>query len=76
MSHPERKPAKETVLAMAAALQTTLAEAESLLRLAGYALSPSMETDIVWRNCFVHGVHCLPEVRALLTQFVPPSRLS
>ena len=71
MSHPERKPAKETVLAMAAALRMTLEEAESLLRLAGYAFSPSMETDIVWRNCFVHGVHSLSEVRSLLTQFVP-----
>ena len=76
MSHPERKPAKDTVLAMAVALRMTLSEAESLLRLAGYALSPSMETDIVWRNCFVHGVHSLPEVHSLLAQFVPPSRLS
>lgn len=74
MSHPERKPAKETVLAMAAALRMTLAEAESLLRLAGYSLSPAIGADIVWRNCFVHGVYGLPEVRSLLAQFAPSSR--
>lgn len=74
MSHSERKPAKETVLAMAAALRMTLAEAESFLRLAGYSLSPAIDSDIVWRNCFVHRLYGLSDIRSLLAQFAPSSR--
>lgn len=69
MSFPDRHPSKETVLAMAAALKMPLADAESLLRLAGYALSDSIPSDLVWRACFAGGVHHLPQIRQLLAEF-------
>lgn len=69
MSFPDRHPSKDTVLAMAAALKMPLADAESLLRLAGYALSDSIPSDLVWRACFAGGVHHLPQIRQLLAEF-------
>lgn len=69
ISFPDRHPSKDTVLAMAAALKMPLADAESLLRLAGYALSDSISSDLVWRACFVGGVHYLPQIRQLLAEF-------
>ena len=69
MSFPDRHPSKETVLAMAAALKMPLADAESLLRLAGYALSDSIPSDLVWSACFAGGVHHLPQIRQLLAEF-------
>ena len=69
VSHPGRHPAKETVLAMAAALKMDLPKADSFLRLAGYALSDSIPADLVWRACFAGGVHHLPQIRKLLAEF-------
>lgn len=69
MSFPNRHPSKDTVLAMSAALKMPLADAESLLRLAGYALSDSIPSDLVWRACFAGGVHYLPQIRQLLAEF-------
>ena len=69
ISHPDRHPAKDTVLAMAAAFKMPLADAESFLRLAGYALSDSVPADLVWRACFAGGVHHLPQIRQLLAEF-------
>lgn len=69
ISFPDRHPSKDTVLAMAAALRMPLADAESFLRLAGYALSDSIPSDLVWRACFAGGVHHLPQIRQLLAEF-------
>jgi hypothetical protein len=69
ISHPDRHPAKDTVLAMAAAFKMTPPEAEGFLRLAGYALSESIPADLVWRACFAGGVHHLPQIRKLLAEF-------
>ncbi len=69
MSFPDRHPSKETVLAMAAALKMDLPEAESFLRVSGYALSQNIPSDLVWRACFAGGVHHLPQIRRLLEEF-------
>lgn len=69
ISHPDRHPAKDTVLAMAAAFKMDLPTAESFLHLAGYALSDSIPADLVWRECFAGGVHHLPQIRMLLSEF-------
>lgn len=69
ISHPDRHPSKDTVLAMAAALRMTLPDAENFLRLAGYALSPHIPADLVWRRCFQTGIHDLAFIRkALVTR--------
>lgn len=66
ISHPDRHPSKDTVLAMAAALRMTLPDAENFLRLAGYALSPHIPADLVWRRCFQTGIHDLAFIRKAL----------
>ncbi len=71
ISHPDRHPAKDTVLAMAAALKMNLPDAEHFLRLAGYALSDSIPADVVWRACFLRSIHHLPQIRELLAEFAP-----
>ena len=73
ISHPERHPAKDTVLAMAAAFQFSLPEAQSFLALAGYALSDAIPSDIVWQTCFRVGIHHLPQIRELLARYASPS---
>ena len=69
ISHPDRHPSKDTVLAMAAAFKMDLPEAEAFLRLAGYSLSEWIPADLVWRACFAGGVHHLPQIRQLLSEF-------
>lgn len=69
ISHPDRHPAKDTVLAMAATLKMDLPAAKRFLELAGYALSASIPSDIVWRLCFERGIHNLPQIRELLSEF-------
>lgn len=73
ISHPDRHPAKDTVLAMAAALKMDLTAAEGFLRLAGYALSDSIPADIVWQACFLRAIHHLPQIRELLAEFASGS---
>ena len=68
ISHPDRHPAKDTVLSMAAALRMSLPEADSFLRLAGYALSPHIPADRVWRHCFLKNIHDLSDIRRLLAE--------
>ena len=68
ISYPDRHPAKDTVLAMAAALHLDLPGAEEFLQLAGYALSPASRADQTWRWCFEHGVHDLARIRQILQQ--------
>jgi len=69
VSHPERHPSKDTVLAMAAALKMDVPDAERFLKLAGYAFSDILASDIVWRTCFAKGLHNLPQIRELLAKF-------
>lgn len=68
VSHLDRHPAKDTVLSMAAALRMSLPDAETFLRLAGYALSPHIPADHVWRHCFRQGIHDLSDIRRLLAE--------
>ena len=63
VSYPRLHPAKRTVLAMAAALHLDLPAAEDFLRLAGYALSPAIPADVVWRRCFEQGLHDLTLIK-------------
>lgn len=74
ISHPDRHPAKDTVLSMAAALRMSLPEADSFLRLAGYALSPHIPADRVWRHCFLKDIHDLSDIRRLLAEASLPRR--
>lgn len=74
VSHPDRHPSKDTVLCMAAALRMSLPDAETFLRLAGYALSPHIPSDLVWQHCFQQGIHDLALIRkALVTRLPGPS---
>lgn len=71
ISHPDRHPSKDTVLAMAVALHMSLPDAENFLRLAGYALSPHIPADLVWRRCFQTGIHDLSFIREALVTRLP-----
>ena len=67
MSYPDTyHPDRDTVLQMARAFQLDLDEAEALLSLAGYALSPDRPQDRVWAVCFHLGIHRKADVDELL----------
>ena len=56
-SNPSYRPSKQTALALAVALELTLAETEELLKKAGYALSPSQKGDIIVSYFIERGVY-------------------
>lgn len=75
ISHPDHRPSKETVLAMAAALGMNPGDAKAFLHLAGYSLSEYVREDVIWATCFEHGVYGLDDIKSLLAEFgdVAPS---
>jgi len=59
-------PRKNTVLALAIAMELSLAETEDLLKRAGYALSPSNITDLIVQYYILHRVYDLYEINLCL----------
>jgi len=67
ISDETRKVSKRTALAFAFALQMPCAEAEELLRSAGYALSSAVLEDIIFKACLDEGVYRIADVNAILS---------
>ena len=63
------RPSKNTALKCCFGLGLNREEAEELLQLAGYALSPSDPSDLVVRFCLEKGIRDLASVNYLLASF-------
>ena len=68
-SDRDYKPARDTVIAFALALQCTLDEADKLLKSAGFQLSESNRRDFLIRHFFVNHVYDLIAVNEILDSF-------
>ena len=65
-SNPSYHPAKDTVIALGAALKLNLAQIRDLLARAGYAFSPADERDLVIESFFAKGDPDLLEIETVL----------
>lgn len=63
------KPSKNTVLALAFALELSLEETEELLKYAGLALAPNKKFDLIVRFCLKNGVYNIYDVNAALFKY-------
>ena len=68
MSDLQYRPSKDTALAIAFALQLSLAEAHDLLSRAGYILSHSDDRDIIMDFFFSERLYDLDEINYVLTE--------
>lgn len=66
------RPAKITAVAFALALELSPADAEDLLRKAGFALSHSNKFDVIVEYCIAHGVYDRMAVNQALYEFDQP----
>lgn len=66
MSERNYKPAKDTALALAIALELTLQQTRYLLDRAGYTLSHSDKRDVIIEYLIREGVHNLADVNGVL----------
>ena len=66
MSDREYKPAKDTALALAIALELTLQQTSDLLDRAGYTLSHSNKRDVIIEYFIREGVHNLTDINEVL----------
>ena len=66
MSDREYKPAKDTALALAIALELTLQQTSDLLGRAGYTLSHSNKRDVIIEYFIREGVHNLADINEVL----------
>ena len=66
MSDREYKPAKDTALALAIALELTLQQTNYLLDRAGYTLSHSNKRDVIIEYFIREGVHNLTDINEVL----------
>ena len=66
MSDREYKPAKDTALALAIALELTLQQTSDLLDRAGYTLSHSNKRDVIIEYFIREGVHNLADINEVL----------
>lgn len=71
-SNAAYRPSKNTVLALAIALELDLAETKDLLARAGFAFSPSSKFDLIVQYCFEKRIYDIFEVNALLFQYDQP----
>jgi hypothetical protein len=69
ISDENHRVARGTALALAFALHLSEAEAEQLLRKAGFSLSDSLLADVIYRCCLRHGVVSLDTLNRLLAKY-------
>lgn len=65
-------PGKRTILALAIALELTLAETDDLLERAGYALSHSQKFDVIVEFFIVNGNYDIYKINEVLFQYDQP----
>lgn len=65
-------PGKRTILALAVALELTLAETDDLLKRAGYALSHSQKFDVIVEFFIVSGRYDIFEINEVLFKYDQP----
>ncbi len=75
-TNPKYIPKKNTILALAIALELNLDQTVDLLGSAGYALSPASKSDIIVRYCIECRIYDIYEVNALLFDFEEPCLVS
>lgn len=63
------KPSRKTAFRCCVGLRLAPAEAEELLKLAGYALSPSEPMDLILRFCLENGIWDIADINYLLSSF-------
>jgi len=71
-SNPKYHPKKNTVLALAVALNLSMDETTDLLARAGYALSPSSRSDLIVQYFITQGVYDVNEINLSLFEHDEP----
>ena len=72
-SNPDYRPSKNTALALAIALELSLDETRDLLGRAGYALSPSIESDVIAQYFIQKEIYSIYELNQVLFKFGHPT---
>lgn len=68
-SQKDYTPSKRTILALAVALELSIDETEDLLKRAGYALSPSIKSDLIVEYFIKTGKYNIIEINTVLFDF-------
>jgi hypothetical protein len=68
-SNPNYRPRKQTIIALALALELNINEADELLQAAGYSLSQSQTFDLVIEYCIKNQIYNIHDVNQALQHF-------
>ena len=71
-SNPAYHPRKQTVIALAIALQLNIEDTADLLARAEYALSPGSKGDLIVKYFIEHGVYDIMTINAALEKYGQP----